>query len=321
LFPKVYNLITFNNSPNNTGIGNAGEIPLTNSVPPTSMFINNSLAGTNSFDPSYLAGNDGVVFYPAGPDVFDFQTSFSLECFFRTYGDQSANGPMELVCQGSDGGNTFRYGVNLNQAGPGYLSFKINNFSVADPNGNSWEDTNSGIQSVVLNKNYADGNWHYLLAQYNSLANTIGLSVANTDSTGTNATFSLPVGYGPLPSTPEGNLFVGRYRYHWNDDNRNLFGALADVQVSEGLITPSSGQLGYLPVPPVITGISASGSTVTITFIGAPGALASSYSVVSASSITGSFGPVSATVTSLGSGNFQATLTKIGSAQYYKIKY
>jgi hypothetical protein len=321
LFPRVYNLITFNNSPNISGIGANGEIPLTNSVPPASMFINNSLAGTNSFDPSYLAGNDGVVFYPAGPDVFDFQTSFSLECFFRTYGDQSANGPMELLCQGSDGGNTFRYGINVNQAGPGYLSFKINNFSVADSNGNSWEDTNSGIQSVVLNKNYADGNWHYVLAQYNSLANTISLSVANTDGTGTNSTFSLPVGYGPLPNNFQGNLFVGRYRYPLSSDNRNLFGALADVQVSEGLITPASGQLGYLPVPPVITGISASGSTVTITFTGAPATLASSYSVVGASTVTGSFAPVSATVASLGSGNFQATLTKSGSAQYYKIKY
>jgi hypothetical protein len=226
-----------------------------------------------------------------------------------------------LICQGSDGGNTFRYGVNVNQAGPGYLSFKINNFSVADPNGNTWEDTNSGVQAVVLNKNYADGNWHYLLAQYNSLANTISLSVANTDGTGTNATFSLPVGYGPLPNNSEGNLFVGRYRYPWASDNRNLYGSLADVQVSEGLVTPNSGQLGYLPVPPVITGISLSGSTVTINFTGAPAAAASSYSVVSSTTINGSFSPVSATVTSLGNGNFQATLTKSGAVQYYRIKY
>jgi hypothetical protein len=320
LFPNAYDLITFNNSPNISGIGGNGEIPLTNSVPPASMFINNALAGTNSFDPSYLAGNDGVVFYPAGPDVFDFQTSFSLECFFRTYGDQSANGPMELICQGSDGGNTFRYGINVNQAGPGYLSFKINNFSVADSNGNSWEDTNSGVQSVVLNKNYADGNWHYVLAQYNSLANTISLSVANTDGTGTNSTFSLPVGYGPLPNNFEGNLFVGRYRYPLGSDNRNFFGALADAQVSEGLITPGSGQLGYLPVPPVISGITLSGSTVTINFTGSPAAAPSSYSVVSATAINGSFSPVSATVTSLGRGSFQATLTKGGAVQYYRIK-
>jgi hypothetical protein len=319
---ESYDLITFNNSPNISGIGGNGEIPLTNTAPPATMVINHTYAGTNSFDPSYLAGNDGVVFYPAGPDVFDFQTSFSLECFFRTYGDQSANGPMELICQGSDGGNTFRYGVNVNQAGAGALSFKINNFSVADINGNSWEDTNSGIQSVVLNNaNYADGNWHYVLAQYNSIANTISLSVANQDNTGTNLTVALPAGYGPLPNNGEGNLFVGRYRYPWNSDNRNLFGALADVQVSAGLVTPSLGQLGYLPVPPVITGIKLSGSTVTINFTGAPGALASSYSVVSSTVINGTLSPVSATVVALGGGSFQATLTKSGAVQYYRIKH
>ena len=34
---------------------------------------------------------------------------------------------MELICQGTDGGNTFRYGLNVNQAGPARCSFGINN--------------------------------------------------------------------------------------------------------------------------------------------------------------------------------------------------
>ena len=52
----------------------------------------------------------------------------------------------------------------------------------------------------LTNANYADGNWHYVLAQYDSIANTISLSVANPDNTGTNATVLLPAGYGPLPA-------------------------------------------------------------------------------------------------------------------------
>jgi len=317
-----FDLITFNDQPNLSGIGSNGEIPLTNSVPPTSMFINGNTGGTNAFDPSYLAGANGVVFYPAGnPSVFDYQSSFTLELFFRTYGNYSSSNTMELVCQGTDGGNTFRYGINLNQAAPGALSFGINNFAIP-PAGPSYEDTNAGIQSVVLNNaNYADGNWHYVLAQYNSAANTITLNVANQDGSGTSSTLALPVGYSPLPANGEGNLFVGRMRYPWGDDNRNFTGSIDEVQVSAGLVNPGHGQLGYLPVPPVITSISLSGSTVTINFTGAPAALASSYSVVSSTTITGAFSPVSASVTALGGGNFQATLTKSGAVQYYRIKH
>ncbi|MFZ0828433.1 MAG: LamG-like jellyroll fold domain-containing protein [Verrucomicrobiia bacterium] len=318
---QSYDLITFNDAPNLSGIGANGEIALTNSVPPTTMFINGNNGSTNAFDSSYIGGVNGVVFYPAGPDVFDFQTSFSLELFFRSYNDQSGNGPMELICQGTDGGNTFRYGINLNQAAPGGLSFAINNFAIP-PAGPAFEDTNAGIQSVVVtNANYADGNWHYLLAQYDSINNKISLSVANADNTGTSATAALPPGYGPLPNNFEGNLFVGRMRYPLGDDNRNFMGAIDEVQVSAGLVTPSLGQLGYLPAPPNITSISVSAGTVTIKFTGAPAALASSYSAVGSSTVNGTYSAVSAIVTALGGGNFQATLATSGPTEFYRIKH
>ncbi len=322
-----YPLITFNNGPIQPAGANGG-IALTNDVPPSTMFINGNNAGTNAFDPSFIYGVDGVVFYPNGSypgDPFDFRTQFSLELFFQTYGDQSANGTMELICQGSDGGNTFEYGVNINQAANGALSFKVNNDAIA-PAGPSFEDTNSGIQAVVLSdRNYADGTWHYLLAKYDSTANTISLSVANADGTGTNATVVLPAGYSPLSANNEGNLFIGRYRYPFVDgsqsDPRTFIGAIDEVQVSSGLVTPATGQLGYLPTPPDITGISASGGTVTITFTGAPAALASSYSVVGSSSVNGTYSATAATVTSLGGGNFKATLAKSGAAEFYRIKH
>ena len=299
------------------------------------MFINGNTGGTNAFDASYLAeptvppyDQNGVVFYPAGPDVFDFQGSFSLELFFKTYGDQSASGNMELICQGSDGGNTVRYSVVVNQASPGAVSFHINNYSVA-PAGPSFEDTNAGIQTVTLsNKNYADGNWHYMLAQYDANNNKIVLSIANADGSGTNANTVLPVGYGPLPAYFEGNLFVGRYRYPWSDgaqtDPRTFIGAIDEVQVSSGLITPSSGQLGLLPgatvVTPVITGISLSGSTVTINFTGSAADEASAFTLVGSTTVNGTYSALSATITSLGSGHFQATIAKSGAAEFYRIK-
>ena len=318
-----YDLITFNNAPNISGIGSNGEIPLTNSVPPTAMFINGNTGGTNAFDPSYLAGQDGVVFYPAGPDVFDFHTSFSLELFFRTYGDQSANGTMNLICQGTDGGNTVRYSVNLNQAGPGAVNFHVNNYAVP-PNGPSYEDTNAGIQTIVVNNaNYADGNWHYLLAQYDSTANTLRLAIANQDGTGTNSVQALPAGYSPLGGSFEGNLFVGRYRYPWGDDNRNFMGSIDEVQVSSGLVTPATGQLGFVPggvVVPQITGISVHGGVVTIKFTGSASDAASAFTLVGSAAVNGTYSALPATITALGGGNFQATVPTSGAAQFYKIK-
>jgi hypothetical protein len=316
-------LITFNDAPNVSGIGSNGEIALTNDVPPTTMFINGNTGGAKAFDSSYIEGVNGVVFYPnnsQGP-VFDFRTAFSLELFFQSYGDQSANGPMELICQGTDGGNTFEYGINLNQAANGALSFKINNDAIP-PVGPSYEDTNAGIQTVVLSdRNYADGNWHYVLAKYDSTANTISLQVANQDGTGTNQTVALPAGYSPMSAGIEGNLFMGRYRYPWSDDNRNFVGAIDEVQVTSGLVTPATGQLGYVVTPPNITGISVSGQTVTITFTGSPLAAGSAYTLLGSPTLGGTFAPLSATVSSLGGGNFQATVALSGAAEFYMIKH
>jgi hypothetical protein len=333
-FINVYDLITFNNQPNLSGIGSNGEIPLTNDVPPSSMFIGGASSETNAFNAAYLAGQDGVVFYPAGPDVFDFQGSFSLELFFRSYGDQSTNSTMELICQGTDTGETFRYGISLNQGVPGALSFKINNYAISPANAAfAYEDTNAGIQSVVLtNANYADGNWHYVLAQYDSSGNKITLNVANQNGAGTNATTTLPAGYSPLAANFEGNLFVGRMHYPWNpdgqegtppDDPRNFIGELGEVQVSSGLVTPSYGQLGLLAgtvVVPSITGITVRGATVTINFNGSPADAASAFTLVGSSTLNGTFSALSSTVTSIGSGSFQATIPENGSAEFYRIK-
>lgn len=322
-------LITFNTAPLPPPPGNVGSnggISLTNDVPPTDMFINGDNGSTNAFDASFINGYDGVVFYPNNSQgvIFDFQGSFSLELFFQSYGDQSTNGTMELISQGTDSGETFRYGVNLNQAANGALSFKINNLAIP-PVGLASEDTNAGIQSVVLSdRNYADGNWHYLQAKYDATANTISLSVANVDGSGTNVTVSLPAGYSPLASENTGNMFIGRYNYPDaadGGDPRTFIGAIDEVQVSSGLITPSSGQEGYVAGPPVITGVSAHGGNVTINFTGAPSAAASSYTLVGSSTVNGTYSALIATPTSLGGGNFQVTIAGSGATEFYRIKH
>ena len=303
---SIDDLITFN-------AGAGGVVPVTNDVPPTSMFINGNTGGTNSFNASLLSGADGAVFFPQDQygDEMDFQTSFSIELFFKTLGDQSAAGKMQLIAQGSDSGN-FRYGVDVNEAGLGYVTFAI---------------TNNGSYQVasVTNKNYADGNWHYVLAQYDSTGNKMTLTVANTDGTANTATTALPAGFSPLFPANTGNMFIGRYNYGWNppvDDPRNFTGEIDEVQVSSGLVTPSTGQLGYIPavVVPHITSISVSGGIVTIKFTGSASDPASAFTLVGSSTVNGTYSALASTITSLGSGNFQATIATSGSTEFYRIK-
>jgi hypothetical protein len=108
-----------------------------------------------------------------------------------------------------------------------------------------------------------------------------------------------------------------------SDDHRNFVGAIDEVQVSQGLVTPGSGQLGFLPggvITPQITGISVSGGTVTIKFTGSPADAASAFTLVGSSTVHGTYSALSANIASLGSGSFQATIATSGSAEFYRIK-
>jgi hypothetical protein len=296
-------LITFN-------AGAGGGVPLTNDVPPTSMFINGNNGGTNSFYAAGLGGADGALFFPQDQygDEFDFQTSFSIELFFKTLGDQSAAGKMELIAQGSDAGN-FRYGVDVNDAGAGSVTFALKNAG------------NTQTASLT-SANYADGNWHYLLAEYDALGNQISLTVVNTSAAASTALTALPAGYSPLFAANTGNMFIGRYNYPQSADPRNFHGLIDEVQVTSGLVSPATGQLGFVPAPvaPVFTSISVSAGTVSIKFTGSPTDTASSFVLVGSSAASGPYSALSATITSLGSGQFQATVPVSGSTMFYRIK-
>jgi hypothetical protein len=124
-----------------------------------------------------------------------------------------------------------------------------------------------------------------------------------------------------------GNTFIGRFNYPFNpptDQPRNFTGMIDEVQVSSGLVTPATGQLGALAtstvVTPHITGISMSGSTMTITFTGASTDVPSAFTVVASSLVAGSYSPVTATVASTGTGSFQATIAMNGTTQFYRIR-
>jgi hypothetical protein len=303
LAASVDDLIMFNGLP-------GGPVTLNTNVPPTAMFINGNNGGTNSYDASAITNVDGGLFFPQDQygNEFSFQTSFSVELFFKSYGDQSAGNKMELLDQAGDNG-FFRYGLVVNEAGPGAVRFAVNNGQT--------------IQTVDLtNVNYADGNWHYALAQYDAVNNAITLTVANNNGTDSTATAMLPAGFSPLPAGNDGNMFIGRNTYQMAQDPRTFIGLIDEVQVSSGIVTSSTGQLGYAPmiVTPHITSISVSGGTVTIKFTGSSADAPSAFTLVGSSTVSGTYSALSATITSLGSGNFQATIATSGATEFYRIK-
>ena len=179
------------------------------------------------------------------------------------------------------------------------------------------------IQTLDLtNANYADGNWHYALAQYDAVANAITLTLVNTNGTSSTSTTALPAGFSPLPAGNDGNMFIGRNTYPVSGDPRTFLGLIDEVQISSGLVTSGTGQLGYVPaiVTPHSTSISVSGGTVTIKFTGSASDPASAFTLVGSPTVNGTYSALSATITSLGSGNFQATIATSGSTEFYRIK-
>ncbi|HWD18557.1 MAG TPA: LamG-like jellyroll fold domain-containing protein [Verrucomicrobiae bacterium] len=304
--PAIDDLITFNAA--------SGGVAVTNDAPPTGMFINGNNGGVGSYYAAALNGVDGALFYPQDQygDEFDFQTAFSIELFFKTLGNQSGAGKMELIAQGSDGGQTLRYGVDVNEAAPGSVTFAL--------------QKNGNYQAVSLtNANYADGSWHYLLAQYDALGNQIILTVVDQNAVAHIADVTLPAGFGPLPSGNNGNAFIGRFNYAFNppnDDPRTFLGMIDEIQISSGLVTPATGQLGLVPttVTPHITGITVSGGNVTVTFTGSPSDNASAFALVGSSTVNGNYANLSAAITSLGSGNFQAVIAQSGATEFYRVR-
>jgi fructan beta-fructosidase len=228
----VDDLITFN------GIGNA--VTLSTNVAPASMFVNGHSAGGFSYDAAAITNVDGCLFFPQDQygDELDFTGPFSIELFFKTDGDRGDAGVMQLVAQGSDTGQTFRYGININESAAGGIRFQVANRDLMQTN------------SVDLTgANYADGQWHYLLAVCDTLGGRNGqlrLTIANQDGSQASATNNLPAAFLPLPAANNGNLFIGRYSYPLNQTPRTFLGCLDEVQITAGVV-PDNARIGKVP--------------------------------------------------------------------------
>ena len=248
-------LITFNGLTGST-------VPLATNHAASLMFVNGHDAGSCSYNAEALTNVDGALFFPQDQygDEMDFTGPFTIEAFFATDGNQSSAGTMALVSQGTDSGQTFRYGIEVNEAAAGGIRFKVANASLGITN------------SVDLTgMNYADGQWHYLLAVCDTLAGINGqlrVTIANADGSLATATNNLPAGFLPLPATDNGNLFLGRNTYAVAMNPQTFRGFIDEVQITAGVV-PDAWRLGNtvlvanLPVAAPANPVYA-GTTVTL---------------------------------------------------------
>ncbi|HZT22170.1 MAG TPA: LamG-like jellyroll fold domain-containing protein [Verrucomicrobiae bacterium] len=208
---------------------------------------------------------DGALFFPQDQygDEMDFTGPFSIELFFKTDGNQSGAGVMQLTSQGTDTGQTFRYGIDVNESAPGGIRFKIANSSLNQTN---FVD--------LTGANYADGQWHYLLAVCDTLSGANGqmrLTIANQDGSQAGATNYLPAGFLPLPTEDNGNLFIGRSTYPVSVNPETFLGFIDEVQITSGVV-PDNWRIGRVPAidnSPLISGVSAGTNGVSFKWKGA----------------------------------------------------
>ena len=209
----IDDLITFNGLSGNP-------VTLSTNVAPTSMFVNGHNAGSHSYNAEAITNVDGCLFFPQDQygDEMDFTGPFSIELFFKTDGNKSGLGIMPLISQGTDTGQIFRYGINVNESAVGGIRFAVANSSQGQTN---VVDLTGG--------NYTDGQWHYLLAVCDTLRGTNGqlrLTIANQDGTQASATNNLPAGFLPLSAGNNGNLFIGRNTYPVNVNPETFLGLI-----------------------------------------------------------------------------------------------
>ncbi|MEM9373776.1 MAG: GH32 C-terminal domain-containing protein, partial [Planctomycetota bacterium] len=204
-------------------------------VPPVSMFRLGYSGGDASFDASSLAGHDGALAFE--PDSygreFEFASGFTVELFFRTDGIQANAGFLELILQGDD---RFRFGLILNEGGPGNLRFAITdglgNFPVVDSS-----NANGGGGGGA---DLADGHWHYAAAIYDpddpvSPAGSLRLITVDESLVRREATTLLPASFAgirPPDDVGDGRLLVGRASQTLGNDERTFLGLIDEVRIS-----------------------------------------------------------------------------------------
>jgi hypothetical protein len=287
-------------------------VMLSNSVPSATMFANSNSPGVNSFNAGAYTGGDGALFFPQDQygNEFSFNSPFSIELFFKTHGDQSGAGRMQLVAQGE---TTFRFGVVLNDIMPGSVRFIVTN------------GVTTQAVATVANTNYADGQWHYLLAVYDTLSGANGqlrLTLVNTNGSEITAVTNLPASFGALASGNDGNLFLGRFKYPIAQDHRTFLGLIDEVQITAGVVS-NSWRLGKIasidtPAPIQITGVTNTGTSIWLQWASIAG---QSYEVQWVSQLGNVWQTIATVLAAGGSNSFTDTnLTRLTQpAGFYRI--
>lgn len=217
--------------------GNGNTYAASTVTPPASMFAGGFGGGGHSYNAAALTGTDGALFFPVDQygNEFSFPLAFTAELFFRTDGDRSNAGLMQLLMQGEQ---AFRFGLILNEGGAGNLRFAVNN----------------GSQIMVVDNgaaNMADGEWHYAKATYApDFVNGGSLTLLTISESGATHESVLPLSAdsGPLQLDNDGNLFIGRQTFAVDQDPRTFLGLIDEVRLSEGVVGVSE-QMGVAPVP------------------------------------------------------------------------
>lgn len=227
--------------------GDLNEFPSQLVVPPPSMISAGKSAGSTSFDPSLYADDfvkNGVLCFPQDRygQEFAFTGSFTAELFFKTVdpetglpSNQSGSGNMQLLLNAE---HDMKFALIVNENTPGGIRFAINDSKGTIP------------VCDIADRNYADGNWHYVQATYDASLGGKGalkLVIRNEDGSIDVSSVDLGSAYPNFVSLAPAfnNLFVGRNRYAANEDHRNFNGLIDEVQITRGVVTASE-QLGNL---------------------------------------------------------------------------
>jgi len=198
--------------------GGWGDFQSSSDVPAASMFKPGFDGGSQSFDPGAMGSSgNGVLFFERNEfgDQMAFSDDFTLEGYFKTDGDQSGAGRMEVMFQSTA---AYNYLINVNEGSPGEVRFAM-----------------AGAPMIRLtDRNYADGEWHYFAATYDqrSGADALTLTVLNED--GTRSTVHGLTSAGFTPATSTGNLFVGR---QWHAPPAATFrGKIDELRLSDAAL-------------------------------------------------------------------------------------
>lgn len=205
-------------------------------VAPDALYANGNTGGASSYDASAIAGVNGALFMAQDQygREFNLPGGFTVEMTYRTNGDQSGAGRMQMVLHGE---GDLGWALIANEAGEGSLRFAL-------------QDSDGTFNLLDLtDRNYSDGSWHYLRAIYDADNREFSMLVASESGQITETSASLTDSFGTLRSVG-GNTFIGRNTFSAGANPRTFLGLIDEMQVSSGVL----GQDQFLGIPAPMTG-------------------------------------------------------------------